>query len=272
LEVAFGGPESPVVFKVVEPDGSAEGYWLDEFDVLRHYREHAGFPVSRPLFQGVSDSLPFLILERVPGRNLADAAPTLTAVERISVERGMGEAVAKLHLHTHPQFGSLRHEETWGDWAGCFHEQLRENVEDVEKLGLLSAKAMVGARRVVDDLPRLLDAPGDPVLVHGDLWATNVMVDNGRLSGFLDPTGHFYHREFDLAYLQLWQTVGPAFFDAYHEVHPRLEGYERRKVVYWLNTLLLHVWLFKTEGYVRRTERFLADPSLLPPRRPDHSR
>jgi hypothetical protein len=41
-----------------------------------------------------------------------------------------------------------------------------------------------------------------------------------------------------------------------------LAGNERRRMVYWLHTLLLHVWLFRSEHYVRATDDLAARFSL----------
>ena len=73
--------------------------------------------------------------------------------------------------------------------------------------------------------------------------------------GFLDAGGRFTHTEYELAYFEIWGTVEDAFFEVNTQVHPFLEGYEVRRMVYWLHTLLVHVFCFKTQNYVSATER-----------------
>ena len=41
--------------------------------------------------------------------------------------------------------------------------------------------------------------------------------------------------------------------EVYEAIHPRAEGYERRRAAYWLHTYLIHVWLFGRQ-YVRAAE------------------
>jgi len=55
--------------------------------------------------------------------------------------------------------------------------------------------------------------------------------------------------------LEVFGTVTGAFFERYASVRPLREGYPVRRLYYWLNTLLLHVWLFGDAHYVGRTER-----------------
>jgi len=263
LEAAFDGAESPVVIKLL-PEASESGL-ADDARVLSYYRRHTDFRVPEPFWHDASgELLPYLylVMERIPGQHLGDAGPELSPAERRRVEHQMARAVAELHTHTGPTYGNIRAPETWDDWTECMHARILDLHDETDVGRLLSEEAMGRVRSVLDALPELLAAPCPPTLVHGDLWATNILVDHGKLSGFVDPTGWFAHREYELAYLQIWRTVSDAFFEPYHEIHPRIEGYERRRPVYWLHTLLLHVWLFQTPNYIRSTEQLLADLRL----------
>ncbi len=77
------------------------------------------------------------------------------------------------------------------------------------------------------------------------------------VSGLVDPALHFADEEYELAYLECFQTVGEPFFRAYRNVAPERDGYEVRRLYYWLNTLLLHVHVFGDAAYVRQTGRIL---------------
>lgn len=263
LEVGIRGAD-PVVLKVSEGNGGdgVDASLLREYQVLRYIRAHTSFPVPEPLGCDISgESLPFsyLAMERVPGLNLGDARAGMTASQTHQLELDMAGAVADLHRHEVPEFGAVGSEETWPSWGERMAASLEESARDVEPTGRLSAKTMGQLRRVIDATPRLLEGCGEPALVHGDIWATNIMVTDGRLQAFLDPGGLFAPREFDLAYLQIWGTVGDAFLERYHSIHPALEGYELRRGIYWLSTLLVHVWLFGGRGYITGAERLLTD-------------
>jgi fructosamine-3-kinase len=53
--------------------------------------------------------------------------------------------------------------------------------------------------------------------------------------------------EYELAYLQVFNTVGETFFDVYYAHTPKRNGYELRRLVYWLNTMIIHVDHFGNE-------------------------
>jgi fructosamine-3-kinase len=259
LEATFDGAESPVVLKLARELGD-EGI-PHEGRVLGYLRTHTTFPVPEPFHADISGAVvpySYLIMERVPGTHLGDARAGLDPRQRVGIERQMGEAVAALHTHTRSAFGSAVGEVEYASWPEHVRESMLDLHRENEIVGLLSPEVMAGIRPIADAVPSLLEAPGPPTLTHGDIWATNIMVDGGRLTGFLDPGGLFAHREYELAYLEIWRTAGEPFFEVYHEVHPRLEGYERRRMVYWLNTLLIHVWYFKESHYVRATEELVS--------------
>ena len=84
------------------------------------------------------------------------------------------------------------------------------------------------------------------------------MVDRGEegwlLAALVDPSGAtFADVECELAYLQVFDTVGSTFFDVYTASHPLRPGYELRRLFYWLNTHMIHVWLVGDRSYMDRT-------------------
>lgn len=258
LEVHFEHERSPVILKLSHGAGYGEG----EYRILEYYRTHTTFPVPEPHFYDASASLvpySYLIMQRLPGENMGEAILWMTPRDRVRVERQIAEEVAELHTHTRERFGSFREEGTRETWAERFHRQVSDVYRENEALGLISSLRMRQIAQVLDRFDRIFDVPGKPTLVHGDIWATNIMVhrdgEGAALSGFLDASGRFAHTEYELAYLEIWNTVGDAFFEVYTQVHPLLEGYEVRRMVYWLNTLLVHVFCFKTQNYISETER-----------------
>ena len=68
--------------------------------------------------------------------------------------------------------------------------------------------------------------------------------DGWHLTGLLDPVGLQYAEvEKELAYLQAFDTVGDEFFRVYSAEKALRDGFEYRRMFYWLNTYMTHVWL-----------------------------
>lgn len=104
---------------------------------------------------------------------------------------------------------------------------------------------------VVDRLPALIP-PGQPALLHGDLWWGNVLwagagVGPGGRAGepvLIDPSVHGGHPEEDLAMLALFGQVPGRLLDSYIEVRALDDGWEERVALWQLYPLLVHTVLF----------------------------
>ena len=126
-----------------------------------------------------------------------------------------------------------------------------------EMISRLPVEVLRNIDIAVDAAEDVMSDQGLPTLIHGDIWAGNVMVyrseDSWHLSAIVDPGTQYADVEMELAYLEVFNTVGTDFFDAYTAQTPLRPGYEFRRMFYWLNTYMIHVWIFGDEHYRRMT-------------------
>lgn len=95
-----------------------------------------------------------------------------------------------------------------------------------------------------------------PSLLHGDLWAGNILF-NMKGATVIDPALYFGDKEMELAFIMLFDTFGETFFSAYEEVHPLSDDFYEVKVpLYQIYPLLVHVALYGTV-YVAQLEQVL---------------
>jgi protein-ribulosamine 3-kinase len=90
----------------------------------------------------------------------------------------------------------------------------------------------------------LESAPEAPVLMHGDLWGGNYIVDESGEACLIDPAAYYGHREADLAMTRLFGGFDRRFYSAYGEAAPLAAGHEERLPIYQLYHLLNHFNLF----------------------------
>lgn len=177
----------------------------------------------------------------------------------------LGQSLAVLHSHTQPKFGlhfpnyigSLPQTNTPTS-NGCdffFEHRLLPQAGLALYKGLLSKDVYDSLFRLRDHLPALFPAER-PALLHGDLWAGNVMVTETGRPALIDPAVYYGFREADLAHSKLFGGFDQRFYDAYDEAFPLEDGFDERVAIYNLYPLLVHVNLFGS-GYVSGVERIL---------------
>ena len=98
-----------------------------------------------------------------------------------------------------------------------------------------------------------------PSLLHGDLWSGNLYYAQvGPF--FIDPAIYVGDYKVDLAFTELFGKFPPAFYAAYHEVHPIEKEYEELKNLYQIYPLLVHANLFGGSYYqeaLRKAKAYL---------------
>ncbi len=248
------------VYKISMPDGvplvakvdpTRKALLRREGYMLRYMRPY--LPVPDVLHS--DDSL--LLMTFIDGQSRFDAR----------AEQHAADLLAALHGVTAPRFG-LQRDTLIGPipqpnpqtprWVDFFREHRLLYMADVMVgRGRLPATVRKKIDKLAAKLPGLIDEPAAPALVHGDVWSTNVLAKDGRVTGFIDPACYYGHPEMDLAYITLFGTFGNPFFARYNAHRPIEPGFfEVRRDIYNLYPLLVHVRLFGG-GYVNSVYRIL---------------
>lgn len=249
--------DSPPWQAVIKIDPGPTG--LDrEHGNLLYTRCHTRCPCPEPYLADSSLSIipyGFLLLESLPGKTLESAAVPIDQRRQIDLE--LADALLDLHSHGRETFGGINDAGTAG-WLDIFLPKLLELRQDMQ--AHLESRVLDLIDAACRAAPEVLADQGPPTLVHGDVWAGNTLIherpDGWHLSGLIDwPALQYADVEYELSYLEAWQTIGPTFFGQYARVRPLRPGYQRRRLFYWLHTYMLHVWLFGKQRYCDLTAR-----------------
>jgi len=246
---------------VIKLGASGERTFTYETRALEYLRKHTSLPCPAVYIEDSSAAefpFAFLLLEILPGVSLPWAP--LGRADRDRIDRELAAVLLELHSHKRDTFGGISDDRGKEKWADVFLPRLHEVRRQVE--GRLPAK-------VLGDVDRALSVAGDvmgdessPSLIHGDIWATNIMVaprdDGWHLSGLIDPGAQYADIEMELAYIEVFATAGRAFFETYTAQTPLRAGYALRRLFYWLHTYLIHVHIFGDQHYKDMTARVAA--------------
>jgi fructosamine-3-kinase len=176
-----------------------------------------------------------------------------------------GCSLAALHRNTHAYFG-LDHDNRMGALEQFNHQHtdgvtffIQQRLMPQVKLALerkkIAAVHVHQFERLYIQLPQILPAE-PPSLIHGDLWAGNVIEGPDGDACLIDPAVAYSHREADLAMTMLFGRFDDKFYDAYHSAFPLTQGWQERMDLWNLYPLLVHVNLFG-DSYLTETVQIL---------------
>ncbi|MGB0429160.1 MAG: fructosamine kinase family protein [Bacteroidia bacterium] len=95
-----------------------------------------------------------------------------------------------------------------------------------------------------------------PALLHGDLWAGNVLCAKNQKALFIDPASYFGHREMDLAFSLMFGGFNSVFYDSYSALAKLEPNFAKRVPYYNLYPTLVHLNLFG-KSYLSPIEQLL---------------
>lgn len=200
----------------------------------------------------LDDPNSYLLMEQMPGESLSSVRSKLSHEDLNHVEMHLADIVLQLHGQTGPLYRKVEdgNEQGTRDYAHFFHGIYDPILDDVIAMKLIPAPLRRRICSIHDKLDRLVQHRDKARLVHGDLWSSNLLVQPDRhgkwwVSGLLDPNCRYSHAEVELAYLELFRTVTPAFFRVYEQVLRLDDEYRRiRRDLYMIYPLLNHIRLF----------------------------
>lgn len=204
------------------------------------------------------DSPGFILLEWLQGSAPGDPArlgEQLTALHRAPPRLKNPPAYG---LGEDNYLGSTLQVNGWEtSWPRFFATyRLKPQMELARRNGHLTPGRESKLTRLIERIDQHLDGyETRPSLIHGDLWAGNVIAGPGGLA-LIDPAVSYSDREAEIAYTQLFGGFSPHFYQGYQSAWPLEPGFEDRQELHNLYHLLNHLNLFG-ESYGSAVDRIL---------------
>lgn len=175
----------------------------------------------------------------------------LTAIERGSIQwQQISKSLARIHavksdyfgFHSNNYFGPLDQDNSpANDWATFYGEyRLKPRLKMAVDSGNLPSPLASQVESVVRRLPGLCGPEVPPTLLHGDAQQNN-FISTREGAYVIDPAIHFGNPELDLAFIDYFQPVPQAVFDAYREEISIDPGFDERRDLWRISGYLAAV-------------------------------
>ena len=202
----------------------------------------------------LDDPVSYLLIEFIEGVDLGQAKHRCTSAEFDALQQELAEIILAMHAHMNEKYMRVMEGgQSYDSWSRFYREVYDPIWHEAQSDPHLSKHCRKQIGKVHEKLDRFLVHGDKPRLVHWDIWNTNVMCrQNGdgrwHIAALLDPNCKYAHAEAEIAYMELFHTITPAFLRAYQQHHRLSDDYHRfRKPIYQLYPLINHVRLFGHE-------------------------
>lgn len=195
-------------------------------------REQTDIPVPEIIYYDFSRQLidrDYLIMPEIPGKPLSEASLDMKEQQKALYQ--WGDYVRKLHTITDPynRFGYLGEHycmEPQNTWKDAFRMMYRKELEDIQQTGIYDRETVDYAMQLLDDNLHVFESPQASHLCHGDLWVTNLLVDNtGEVQALIDfDRACWGDIEWDLAIADYCGITQSSFWKGYGQKIEAKEG------------------------------------------------
>mgnify|MGYP001170588219 CR=1 FL=1 len=178
------------------------------------------------------------------------------------------ESIIKIHTISNnlfgfgfnTQIGTLEQpNEFENSWANFYANKrlnlIFELVNMNENMGdLINKKIIYILKNIKDFIP---DNP-TPLLLHGDLWEGNIIFNNKKFIGFIDPGSFYGHNEMEIAYLRWFKPkfIDSKFLEKYNNYIHIDKNYLNYEAIYQLYYALCNVALWD-KSYIKEVKNLL---------------
>ena len=184
-----------VILKIAPPAGSLimtheKDIMSAEVESMRLGREKTGIPLAEILYYDRSHTVcpsDYFFMSEIEGKSLNAVSDELNKEERNSINYAVGKMNAELNRITGESFGYFSQPDRQGEnWYDVFSGMVNDALNDADALNIDTGIGHDAVNRLLSRDKRAFEEVTVPRLVHWDLWAGNVFVKDGRITGLID--------------------------------------------------------------------------------------
>jgi len=163
---------------------------FSEVDSMKMIQSKTKAPVAKIIFYDSSHSLcdsDYFFMEMLEGRSLSSCMDSLSEKDRNNIYFQMGQYTYMLNEVKGLKFGYYGQKDKQGDnWYLVFKSMIEDIYYDAKRKDTLIPVPKDDLLLLLEKDREIFEQIKEPSFVHWDIWAGNVFVQNGSVSGIID--------------------------------------------------------------------------------------
>ena len=161
-----------------------------EVDSMRMAKEKTKVPVPEIYFYDDSRELinrSYFFMEALEGRNFFTIMDTMSEEEKAVIFRQAGQYTKELNQITGEKFGYYGQPDRQGEnWYEVFYSLILDAFYDLERKSIAVPVAKEKLLAMLEADKACFAEVTTPKYVHWDIWAGNIFVEDGKVTGIID--------------------------------------------------------------------------------------
>lgn len=238
--------DRPVILKIAPSDAVdimtyEKNIMWSEVDSMQMVNKETSVPVPEILFFDDSRKFcdrPYFFMEFLPGRSFSSCMEELSDEAKNHIFYNVGQYTKELNQITGTKFGYYGQPDRQGeDWYTVFKEILADAFTDAERKNIAVPVAKDKMFALLEKDKAYFDEVKVPKFVHWDIWAGNVFVDKGEITGIIDFERALWADELMEVGFRTYD-YNKAFFEGYDK--KSLSKSEKRRAL-WYDIFLFQI-------------------------------
>ncbi len=189
-----------------------------EVDCMKRVAKETSVPVAEIIYYDNSHTIcnsDYFFMKRLKGQSFNSAMEAMSEELKYQIFRKMGEYTALINRVTGSKFGYYGQPDKQGDqWYLVFKDMLKDTYHDAARKNIQIKVPCERLLQLLDKDRHIFEQVKVPKLVHWDIWAGNVFVSEGEITGLIDFERCLWGDELlEIGFRTCWP--GDAFFDGY---------------------------------------------------------
>ncbi|MFL0253246.1 phosphotransferase family protein [Clostridium neuense] len=161
-----------------------------EIDVMNMLKRKTNLPIAEVLYYDNSHSIckaDYFFMSKIPGNSLNSISKEIRVEDKNNIYYELGRLNRRINNIRGKKFGYYSQANKQGNnWYEVFSSMISDVINDAKALNIDIGTKYDTIGKLIERYKVIFEEVEVPKLVHWDLWAGNVFIKNGQITGLID--------------------------------------------------------------------------------------